>query len=81
LGLKKLIKDITGLSTSINCNISFEELDGNDVCCVDVAPGRKEVYVNKASEKDVFYVRNGNATLSLTNKEVVEYVREHWGVN
>lgn len=58
--------------------IIFPIVDGLTICRVDVAPGPQPVYVTEAAV-DIFYVRTGNATNSLTTREAVSYSRNRWG--
>jgi len=81
LFLTQLIADkITGPSPSL-CRISFHEIDGQDVCRVDVAASAKPVFTCPQNSKDHtdFWVRQGNKTDQFHGTEQVEYIEEHWG--
>ena len=80
LWLTSLIVDCMGKSAAMNAPISFEMIDGKDVCCVKIRPSRKSVFVNapKSRHKDEFYVRMNNQTQRLSTKETLEYVKSHW---
>lgn len=81
LFLTQLIKDkLTGPSATL-CHISFHDVDGNDVCRVDVAAAAKPVFTCPVNSKDHvdFWVRQGNGTDQLHGTEQVDYVQEHWG--
>ena len=81
LFITQLIADkIAGPSPTL-CNVSFHEVDGKDVCRVDVAASAKPVFscpVNSKEQTD-FWVRQGNRTDQLHGTELVEYTDDHWG--
>jgi predicted HTH transcriptional regulator len=64
-----------------NIAISFEQVEGQAVCRVDVAPATAPVYVNqpKGERTADFYVRLGNSTRKLATDEFSAYQRDHWG--
>ena len=81
LFLTQLIADkITGPSPSL-CRVSFHELDGKDICRVDVAASAKPVFACPMNSKDHtdFWVRQGNKTDQFHGTELAEYIEEHWG--
>ena len=81
LFLTQLIADkITGPSPSL-CRVSFHDIDGKDVCRVDVAASAKPVFTCPLNSKDHtdFWVRQGNKTDQFHGTELVEYKDEHWG--
>ena len=62
------------------CRLRFEEVDGTDVCIVDVEPSPRPVYATVERNK-VFYVRVGNSTRQYDTQETVAYIAERWGVS
>jgi hypothetical protein len=56
--------------------VAFEEVDGRDVCRVDVGPSRKPVYARGKQTKD-FFVRLNNGTRSLDVEEAFDYISSH----
>ena len=56
--------------------VSFEDIDGHDVCRVEVKPSRQPVYVRDKLTKD-FYVRLNNGTRLLTVEDAVAYISAH----
>ena len=81
LFLTQLIADkITGPSPLL-CRVSFHEIDGRDVCRIDVAASAKPVFTSPLNSKDYtdFWVRQGNKTDQFRGTELVEYKDEHWG--
>ena len=57
--------------------MSFHEIDGKDVCMVQVDRTSKVTYVREGGEYKL-YIRTGNQTQPLPMKEAVDYVLAHW---
>jgi len=57
--------------------LNFEEINGRDVCLVEVLPSDAPVYL-KFNNTEEFYVRTGNATTALMMSEAADYIRSHW---
>ncbi|WJJ96439.1 AlbA family DNA-binding domain-containing protein [Algibacter luteus] len=55
-------------------HVSFYQINGKDICLVDVESSPNPVYVNDGI-KTTFYVRTGNATYPLSVKETVNYLK------
>jgi predicted HTH transcriptional regulator len=55
----------------------FYEMEGGDVCIVQVVPSPRPVYL-KLNDSERFYVRTGNITTDLKFSEVEAYTRSHW---
>jgi hypothetical protein len=79
LHLTQLISGYIGKERCLNVGISFHDLDGRDVCMVQVEPSPKPAYV-KEGQDSRFYIRTGNQTQPLGMQESVEYIQEHWPV-
>lgn len=81
LFLTQLVADkITGPSPSL-CRVSIHELDGKDVCRIDVSASAKPVFacaVNSKEHTD-FWVRQGNRTDQFHGTDLAEYMDDHWG--
>jgi predicted HTH transcriptional regulator len=60
--------------------ISFSEIDGKDVCRVDVAASAQPVFARPIDGKQhtEFWARIGNSTRQLVGTDMAEYQREHW---
>ncbi len=71
---------ITGPSPSL-CRVKFHELEGKDICRVEVAASAKPVFTCPINSKDHtdFWVRQGNKTDQFHGTELAEYIEEHWG--
>jgi ATP-dependent Lon protease len=75
--LTDLLDNTIGKPALANVSVAFEEVDGHDVCRVDVRPSRQPVYAQGKQTTD-FYVRLNNGTRSLDIQEAVAYISAHW---
>jgi ATP-dependent Lon protease len=75
--LTDLLDNTIGKPALANVSVAFEEVDGHDVCRVDVRPSRQPVYAQGKQATD-FYVRLNNGTRSLDIQEAVAYISAHW---
>lgn len=71
--LRNTFTDNLGGNCSPLINISFDYVDGKDVCRIDVRPAPKEVYLNGD-----FYIRDGNGKRKLPAQDAHEYINERW---
>jgi hypothetical protein len=60
--------------------ISFSQVDGQDVCRVDVAASAQTVFARPIDGRlhTEFWARIGNSTRQLVGTDMAEYQREHW---
>src|SRR5262249_8672452 len=60
--------------------VSFHDLDGQDVCRLDVAASAQPVFArgDRSRSPDQFWVRMGNSTRQLTGPDMAEYQQVHW---
>jgi predicted HTH transcriptional regulator len=56
--------------------LQFHVIEGKHICVVQIDPSTKPAFLR--SEKDEFYVRNGNITTPLSTHETLSYITEHW---
>jgi hypothetical protein len=62
-------------------NITFDEIDGKDVCRIDVRPARQPMWANEGTTKDplvVFYVRATGRTDTYNSRETFTHIRGRW---
>ena len=80
LWLGSLLMKCLGKMASMNARISFADLDGKDICRIDVRQSPKPVFVNapKSKNADEFYVRMNNQTQRLSTRELLEYEKDRW---
>ena len=77
LHLNQLLMSKIGKEYLQFTRITFEKIDGKDVCLVTVRPSTKPAYL-KYDDKEEFYVRTGNATNAFTLSEATEYIKTRW---
>jgi hypothetical protein len=57
--------------------ISFEKIEGKDVCLITVRPSSKPAYMTYTGIEE-FYARTGNATNGFTVSEANDYIKTRW---
>lgn len=80
LWLRTLLAERIGRAETADVGVSFAEIDGKEVCRVDVAPGDRPVFVGSSGGARTadFHLRVGNATRRLLTDEVLEYRSRRW---
>jgi len=58
-------------------SVSFQAIDGNDVCRIDVEASSSPVFVKRGNDRDLF-VRFNNSTRLLNAEDVLQYVAQHF---
>jgi predicted HTH transcriptional regulator len=74
--LTDLFDKAIGKPALANIMVSFEDVEGHDVCRVEVKSGRQPAYVRGKQTMD-FYVRLNNGTRLLTVEDAVSYIADH----
>jgi hypothetical protein len=60
-------------------SLTFHEVEGQDICRIEVQPSPSAVYVDEKGGKPVqLYIRTGNASRALDTREIIEYSRHRW---
>ncbi len=80
LYLTQLIMDkLSGASQTL-CHVSFEPVNGKQVCRIDVSASAREVFASPPTgkEKTDFWVRMGNRTERLWGTEQSEYIKQRF---
>ena len=77
--LTSTLADNLGKVATTNLNVSFTEVDGHEVCRVDVAPSKAPIFIRSQKSSGDFYVRLTNSTRLLNTADAMEYIRSHWG--
>ena len=75
--LMNLIREYIGAEVARFLHVRFEQIDGKDVCIVEVEKAAKEVYM-KAKPQKIFYIRHGNTTVVLEVEKIHGYILDHW---
>ena len=62
-------------------SVTFHEVEGQDVCRVEVQPSPSPVFVDEKGGKPAqLYIRTGNSSRALDTRESIEYSRHRWPV-
>lgn len=75
--LTDLFDEAIGKPAMANMSVTFEEVDGHDVCRIDVDPSRTPVYAKFKQSKD-FFVRSNNSTRSFDIEDAMDYIASHY---
>jgi hypothetical protein len=75
--LTTLLLDRFGKDASPMIQITFHDLDGKDVCQLQMKPSPRPIFV-KDNDGEHLYIRTGNSTRLLTSREAVEYCKQRW---
>jgi ATP-dependent Lon protease len=76
--LTTMLAEALGSVATSYLTVSFTEVDGQDVCRIDVRPAGAPVFMRGQRSDGDFYVRLNNSTRLLTTAEALDYVRSHW---
>lgn len=75
--LMSLISEYLGVEYSQYINITFESVENQDVCIININKAPQPVFVKERDTK-LFYVRSGNTTKLLNSEEAYNYIQLHW---
>lgn len=76
--LTTVLAEVLGNVATSYLAINFEEIDGHDVCRVDIRPAKSPIFIRGQKTDGDFYVRLNNSTRLLNTADALEYVRTHW---
>lgn len=78
--LSSLINEHVGAAFIPYIKIRFENLNGEDVCIVDVNRSSEPAYLRnaKGTDKVEFYVRFASTSKRLNTEETVSYIHSNW---
>lgn len=79
LHLIQLVSGNIGKERCINIRISYHDLDGKDVCMVQVDHSPKPAYLKEENDSK-FYIRTGNLTQPLSVQESHEYIQNNFQI-
>jgi predicted HTH transcriptional regulator len=79
--LDNLIENYLGNSAYSLITLTFPELNGIQICRLDVQFSKKgPVYVkNRTKKTEDFFIRRAASTISLNPSEMIGYIENHWG--
>lgn len=75
--LVQLIKSSLGTVVMQNLSITFQSIEEKEVCLITVEKSEKPVFT-KVDGSEMFYLRTGNSTNSLSISETNDYINRHW---
>ena len=75
--LRTLFVKTCGNESSPLFQITFHQVEGKEVCQIDVKPSPKPIFV-KDEGREHFYLRAGNSTRTLSMSEALEYSKHRW---
>jgi integrase len=75
--LGKHLRDYLDPEYTEYLDISFEKVDGKEVCLIKAKPSAKPVFMKENQNKE-FYIRSGNTSKRLDSKETHNYIKLHW---
>lgn len=76
--LVRLVADSIGTEYAYLVKLRFEDLEGKQVCVVEVAHSPEPIFTKGPDGQATFFVRTGNATRSLNPEETTKYVAMAW---
>lgn len=80
--MSTLLLKYLGKQVAPYIQVAFHEVDGRDVCEVNVAPAPEPAFftlTENGRDEEYFYVRTGNAKNRLLIADAVKYIRQRWG--
>ncbi len=80
LWLRDYLAQRLGTETLLDVDVAFEDVEGADVCRVDVAASSRPVFLAEPGGRRTadLYVRAGNTTRRLLTDEAIAYVTERF---
>ncbi len=72
--LTQLISNYLGKEFCLHIHLSFHDIDGEDICLVNVGASPKPAYVKEGGQDAKFYIRTGGSTQALDPEETVNYL-------
>lgn len=78
--LRSMLAERLGRAVTADVGVCFEQVDGRDVCRIDVAPAERPVFLAEpgGARTADFYLRVGNTTRRLLTDEALEYAAARW---
>jgi len=58
-------------------SVHFHQLEGKDICRIEIAPAPRFIVVNEAGQQ-IFYLRTLNSTRKLSPSEMLDYATHRW---
>lgn len=78
LQLTQVINNCLGKENHHFVNVDVVEINGKQICIVDVERNPDPVYLKNMDGKEEFYIRSSASSQPLSIREANEYIRSHW---
>ncbi len=79
LHIRQIIKKYLGEYFEKYIKITFPKVDEKEICVIKILKSGKPVFI-KHEGNELFFVRNGNASIPKSRKEQSEYEKLHWNL-
>ncbi len=73
----QMLKQMIGAEFRQYVDLTFEQIEGRQICLIYVSPSPKPVYLRQNGDEE-FFIRTGNTTSPLKVSEVNSYIESHW---
>jgi len=78
LQLTQVINDYLGKENHQFVDVAVLDMNGGQICLVDINRSPDPVYVKNKDGKEEFYIRSSASSQPLNIREAHEYIRNHW---
>lgn len=80
--LRNLLGTAFGVTFTVNLTMNFPEIDGYEICRIDIPRGKNPVYLGvkdkNGQKQEKFYVRSGNSSQEVPLTEIHDYIRQRF---
>jgi ATP-dependent Lon protease len=76
--LTTMLVETLGNVAISNLTVTFDEIEGQEVCRLEIRLAKSPVFMRGQKTNGDFYVRLNNSTRLLNTGDALEYVRSHW---
>lgn len=80
--LFRKVRDNIGTSFAAIMELKFVNVEGKEICVIDIPPASEPAYLSEKNKESIFYLRTGNSTASLNVKEATDYcIKRYYSEN
>ena len=76
--LTMLLKTMLGINFIKYINISFKNIEGKEICIINIESSNKPAYLRGSDKKEEFFIRTNNSTQPLSMSDAQEYIQTHF---
>lgn len=77
LQIDKIVNNFLGKEFHEFITVSIEEIDGKELCVIEISESNQPVYVKYKGEES-FYIRAAASSQPMSMREANEYIGSHW---